>query len=154
MTAYFAYGSNMSREWMRRRAPGAQVLGRASLDGWSFIVTADGYASIRPHAGRTVHGVLWRVGPRELAALNVYESVASGLYRRCMMPVCQNGKRRAALIYLGLARVPGRPRPGYLELVVKAAHDWDLPNAYIRELARWSGSGWHGARAVESGAIA
>jgi gamma-glutamylcyclotransferase (GGCT)/AIG2-like uncharacterized protein YtfP len=154
MTACFAYGSNMSREWMRRRAPGAQALGRARLDGFGFIITVDGYASIRPHAGRTVHGVLWRIGPRELAALNAYESVASGLYRRCTLPVWQNGKRRAALVYVGRVRAPGRPRPGYLELVVKAARDWNLPVSYIRELTRWSGSAWHGARAVKTGAIA
>ncbi|MGP0089586.1 MAG: gamma-glutamylcyclotransferase family protein [Xanthobacteraceae bacterium] len=154
MNACFAYGSNMSREAMGRRCPGAHVLGRARLDGWGFIITADGYASIRPHPGRTVHGVLWRVGPRELAALNAYESVASGLYRRCMLPVCQDGKRRAALIYIGRDDVPGRPRPGYLQIVIKAARDWDLPNSYIRELARWSGSDRHGVRAVETGALA
>jgi gamma-glutamylcyclotransferase (GGCT)/AIG2-like uncharacterized protein YtfP len=154
MNACFAYGSNMSREAMRRRCPGAQVLGRARLDGWGFIISADGYASIRPHPGRVVHGVIWRVGPRELAALNAYESVTSGLYRRCMLPVCQDGKRRAALTYVGREDVPGRPRPGYLEIIIRAARDWDFPSTYIGELARWSGSGWHGAGAIETGVIA
>jgi hypothetical protein len=154
MTAYFAYGSNMSRELMGLRCPGARALGRARLDGWGFTITLDGYASIRPHAGRAVHGVLWLVGPRDLAALNAYESVASGLYQRRVLPVWQNGKHRTALIYVGRDTVPGRPRSGYQEIVVNAARDWDLPSSYIRGLARWSGSGWHGARALETGAIA
>jgi gamma-glutamylcyclotransferase (GGCT)/AIG2-like uncharacterized protein YtfP len=154
MVAYFAYGSNMSREWMRRRCPCARALGRARLDGWGFIITADGYASIRQHAGRAVHGVLWRIGPRELAALNAYESVEAGLYRRYMLSVRQVGRRQAALTYIGRSDTPGRPRPGYLELVIAAAREWDLPDPYIRALARWSASGWHGARAVEPGATA
>jgi hypothetical protein len=58
MTLHFAFGSNMSRALMRRRCPGAHGLGPARLDGWRFVITRDGYASlVRDPAGR-VHGVL------------------------------------------------------------------------------------------------
>src|SRR5215216_4946156 len=118
---HFAYGSNMDRALMLRRCPTAEAIGPARLDHWRFIVTRDGYASIIPASREVVHGVLWRLGPRDLAAVNAYESIDSGLYRRRMLPV----------------RRDGCPRPGYQDLVVAAARAWNLPEDYIGRLERW-----------------
>ncbi|HXW23776.1 MAG TPA: gamma-glutamylcyclotransferase family protein, partial [Xanthobacteraceae bacterium] len=87
MTLHFAYGSNMSRALMQRRCPGARALGPARLDGWRFTIMREGYASIVPAAGAAVHGVAWRLSPRDLAALNAYESLDRGLYLRRVLPV-------------------------------------------------------------------
>src|SRR4051812_5042263 len=84
---HFAYGSNMSRALMRWHAPDARAIGLAQLPGYRFLITRDGYASVIRSAGMTVHGVLWRLSPRDLSLLNAYESIASGLYRRAMLPV-------------------------------------------------------------------
>ena len=138
MTLYFAYGSNMDRALMRSHCPGAVALGRAVLDHHRFIIMADGYASIVPRPGVTVHGVLWRVTARDLAALNIYESVATGLYRSVTLPVRADGRSIASLVYIGRTPTEGRPKPGYLDLVVAAAEDWDLPKDYIGTLARWA----------------
>ena len=42
-----------------------------------------------------------------------------------------------ALVYFARPRGEGRPKPGYIELVVAAAREWDLPEAYIRSLEAW-----------------
>jgi Gamma-glutamyl cyclotransferase, AIG2-like len=155
MALHFAYGSNMSRALMRRRCPTAEAAGLARLDGWRFICTHDGYASIVPALGSAVHGVLWRLTPRDLAALNAYESLDSGLYQRRVLPVRQARRIVPALAYVGRSPGEGRPRPGYQDaVVVPAARDWGLPPAYIAELARWSPSAWRAARAPEPGAPA
>jgi hypothetical protein len=151
---HFAYGSNMSRTLMHRRCPTAVAIGTARLDHWRFLVTRDGYASIVPAPGDAVQGVLWRLSPRDLAAVNAYESLDSGLYRRRMLPVICGRQRVAALVYVGRERRAGRPRPGYQDLVVQAARDWDLPDDYIRALQRWSPTRSVGARAAETGEIA
>jgi len=58
---HFAYGSNMHRAVMRKHAPSAVPLGVARLEGYRFIITADGYASIDPHPPRWAHeGERWR----------------------------------------------------------------------------------------------
>ena len=49
---HFAYGSNMSRALMHRRCPQAKALGTASISGWRFVITPDGFGSIAPGAGR------------------------------------------------------------------------------------------------------
>src|SRR6266849_3207858 len=136
MTLHFAYGSNMSRALMCRRCPGARAIGPARLDGWRFVVTRDGYASVAPAAGGTVHGVAWRLSPRDFAALNAYESLDSGLYLRRVLPVAIGARRKPALVYVAPGRGEGRPRPGYQELVVAAAREWGLPDAYVRALER------------------
>jgi hypothetical protein len=65
---YFAYGSNMHRPAMKRRCPGAHAIGQAILEGHRFFVGIDGWGSVAPSAGDIVHGVLWRLTPRDIAA--------------------------------------------------------------------------------------
>jgi len=150
MTLYFAYGSNMSRASMAARCPGARPLGVATLAGWRFIIGADGYASIVPAPGGEVIGVLWRIGLRDVAALNAYEGIDRGLYRRSNVTLRHQGRIRSAMAYIGRAGGEARPRPGYVQQVVTAARDWDLPERYIHGLQRWSAAGL-GNRAVETG---
>ena len=151
MTLHFAYGSNMSRALMGMRCPGATVVGTAALRGWRFVVTRDGVGSIAPWPGAVVHGVLWRVGPRDLAAVNAYEDLDSGLYTRRFLPVRCDGRLAPALLYIARWRGRGTPRPGYMSVVVEAAHEWGFPDRYIRSLQRWSPSGWRGARTKDVG---
>src|SRR3982074_1478537 len=78
MTLYFAYRANMERAAMRARCPGAAALGPARLSGWRYVI-ASGYGSVAQAPGAGVFGVLWRLSPHDLAALNVFESLDSGL---------------------------------------------------------------------------
>jgi hypothetical protein len=148
---HFAYGSNMSRALMQARCPDARALGTAALSGWRFVIGPDGYASVSKQPGRRVYGVLWRLSARDLAAVNAYESIQSGLYLLRTLPV-QDGKRSTpALVYVARRQGQGIPRPGYLDAVIEAALDWSLPPAYVRSIARWSRSGFSGARTKETG---
>jgi hypothetical protein len=135
MTAlHFAYGANMSRAVMRKYATGARPLGPAALPGHRFVVTADGYASVERAVGSTVHGVLWRITPRDRVMLDAWENVGAGLYRAETVIVrCVSGGM-PALVYFARASGEGRPKPGYLELVLAAAREWELPKPYIRSL--------------------
>ena len=149
---YFAYGANMERDAMRRRCPGAQALGPAVLRGWRYVIV-EGYGSVAPARGACVYGVLWRLTPRDLAALNAFESLDSGLYRRTRLTVDLGGRRLRALVYVGRERGRRRPMPGYQERLVAAAQDWRLPPRYVAELARLA-PGYRASRPAETGEIA
>jgi cation transport regulator ChaC len=151
VTLHFAYGSNMSRPLMQMRCRDAQALGVATLPGWRFVINRDGYGSIAPRAGGRVLGVLWRLSARDLAAVNAYESVSTGFYLRRLLPVRLNGRQTTALTYITRQGGEGTPRPSYISVVVAAARDWELPERYVRSLARWSPSAWRGARARDIG---
>jgi len=43
----------------------------------------------------------------------------------------------AALVYVGRESKPGKPRPGYLRVLVAAAREWGLPDRYVQSLERW-----------------
>lgn len=134
MTLHFAYGANMSRMIMRRHARGAEPLGAAELAGHRFVITGDGYASVEPARGATVHGMLWRITPRDRVTLDAWENVSAGLYRAETVPVRHAGELVPALVYFARMRGEGRPKPGYVELVIAAAQEWNLPLRHIRSL--------------------
>jgi gamma-glutamylcyclotransferase (GGCT)/AIG2-like uncharacterized protein YtfP len=154
MTLYFAYGSNMSRAAMRRRCPGARALGTASLDRYRFFVGIDGWGSVKPCAGHVVHGVLWRLTPRDIAALHAYELLHQGLYDVRTVPVRSGAGLARAMTYVLRRKSPGRPKPGYVELIAAAARDWRLPERYTASVERWSQSRFTGARVLDVGELA
>jgi gamma-glutamylcyclotransferase (GGCT)/AIG2-like uncharacterized protein YtfP len=150
---YFAYGSNMSCGAMAGRCPGAQALGTATLERWRFLICPAGYASVEPRAGAVVHGVLWRLGARELAILDAYESLDSGLYVRRRLPVRRDGHLLPAWVYIAGRRGEGRAKPAYFQGVLAAAGEWGLPKAHLDQLRRWSATGWRGAPHKETGEV-
>jgi hypothetical protein len=133
-TLHFAYGANMSRAVMRKYAPSARPLGVATLADHRFIITSDGYASVEPARAQTVHGVLWRTTPRDRVMLDAWENVSAGLYRCEVLAVRRKRCLAPSLVYFGRPSAEGRPKRGYMELVLAAAREWELPEAYVRSL--------------------
>src|SRR5687768_6512172 len=134
----------MSRAVMHRHAPGAQPLGVARLVGHRFVITTDGYASVTPACGQTVHGVVWRLATRDRVTLDTWENIAAGRYRVEHLPIWMHRRRMPALVYIARSGAGPRPRPGYMELVTAAAREWELPTAYLQVLWRWSSPRWSG----------
>jgi gamma-glutamylcyclotransferase (GGCT)/AIG2-like uncharacterized protein YtfP len=135
MRLYFAYGSNMAREAMARRCPGARCLGAAMLPHHRFAVVRGGYGTVRAKPGERVHGVLWRIDSRDEAALDRYEEVTRGLFHRERRLVAVGARRVSALVYVAAAKAPGRPRPAYIAAIVRAARSFRFPADYVAALS-------------------
>ncbi len=135
MRLYFAYGSNMVAAQMAKRCPGARLLGPAVLPDHRLAVIRGGHGTVLRQRGACVHGVLWRLGRGNAAALDRYEEIARGLYRRERRRVLAAGRWRAALLYVASSRVPGRPRPRYIGAMIAAASRHGFPEDYLRSLA-------------------
>ena len=135
---YFAYGSNMSVQGMALRCPGARVLGPATLVGHAFLINANHYATIVPAAGKVVHGVLWMLTADHRRALDEYEGVPFGMYRRHTIRVTTaRGEQQLALTYVARDATPTRTRSEYLEVILSAARAHGLPPEYVDEIADW-----------------
>ncbi len=154
MIIYFAYGSNMSRTVMRRRCPGARAIGAGRLNNHKFLIGIEGWGSVKQSAGDTVHGVLWWLAPRDIAALHAYELVHAGLYHVRRLPVRSGARFVPAMIYRLRRRATGRPKPGYIEMIAAAARVWKLPEDYVRSIERLSTSRWIGGRVIDAGELA
>ncbi len=126
---------------MARLCPQAEPYGAAALRSYKYVMAASGFATVIPWPGSFVHGVLWKVGPKEIAALDRYEDIAGGLYRAVHLPVKYKDRLLRALIYLASGDKTGATPPGYIEKIVMAAKDWNLPADYVAHLAKQSASG-------------
>ncbi len=74
-----------------------------------------------------------------------------------MCVICRSAAARSAcraMIYLLRRRAPGKPKPGYVEMIAAAARVWKLPERYIRSVERWSISRFTGARVIDAGELA
>ena len=64
---YFAYGSNINLDQMARRCPAADVVGPVILEDYKLLFRGNyrgnGVATIKPHKGRKVYGLLWKLTP-------------------------------------------------------------------------------------------
>jgi gamma-glutamylcyclotransferase (GGCT)/AIG2-like uncharacterized protein YtfP len=136
---YFAYGSNMDAAAMARRCPASRPLGLARLARHRFAILQAGYATVERDPRSIVHGVLYDLALADVPALDRYEEIARGLYRKVMQPVLrQVGGPVQALVYIGTGPGGGQPRPGYMEGVIAAAESAGLPAAYIAFLAHFA----------------
>ena len=96
---YFAYGSNLSVDAMSARCPAAVPTAKATLPDHRLVFRT--WADVEPRPGHSVPGVLWTITSACEAALDLYEDVSGGLYRRLTVPVWRDGVPDpvAALIY-------------------------------------------------------
>jgi hypothetical protein len=131
---YFAYGSNMDRGAMAARCPASKPIGTARLMRHRFVIMREGYASVVRDPRRTTWGVLWELALADMPALDRYESAAGGLYAKVSQMVLTDKGPKRALVYVGRSAGAGTPRPGYLEGVIAAASEADLPADYVREI--------------------
>lgn len=132
MPLYFAYGSNMDTQAMRGRCPNARLLGRARLPRHRFFMMGSGHGSIKRDPRMDVHGLLYDLPFSDIPALDRYEEVGRGLYRKITQPVLREGAAAVrALIYVGASAQEGPVRGDYLARVVAAAKAAELPEPYI-----------------------
>lgn len=137
MQLYFAYGSNMDVSQMEHRCPGAVSRGVGTLADHRFVINRRGVATLVPHPGGLVHGLLWALTPDHVASLDHYEGVSDGRYIQDYVEVqSREDGPASALVYLATDAIAGKPRPGYLETVVRAARELQLPAEYIADLER------------------
>ena len=123
---------------MRKRCRSARFLGTAKLRNYRFQIAREGFATVVPHPDKTVFGALWRLKRRDLRALDAYEEIDRGIYRRTTMGVRpRRGGVVPAIIYIAANAGPGRPQRRYIRGIGESARRFKFPAAYLRELSKW-----------------
>jgi hypothetical protein len=137
---YFAYGSNLCRAGMGARCPAAEALGRAALPDHRLVFRT--WADIEPCVGTEVAGGLWRITPSCEAALDLYEDLAGGLYRRVLARVWREGAAEPAeaLVYRMTATTREPPDPAYLATMLQGCRDFGLDECAILSAAAKAGA--------------
>ncbi len=81
---YIAYGSNLSRQQMAQRCPGAKIVGGAVLKGWQLLFGY--YATVEPAEGKGTPVLVWEITSAQEQQLDEYEDYPK-LYRKAELAV-------------------------------------------------------------------
>jgi gamma-glutamylcyclotransferase (GGCT)/AIG2-like uncharacterized protein YtfP len=125
---------------MNYRCEGANYIGRARLDDWSYFINSNGYAGIEISSGSQVFGCLWLLDQSHFKELDKYEAVEEGFYTRIEVLVFdeQSLTRKEAIVYLSNNREYGLPTETYQRGILQGAQQVGLPIEYSELLESWS----------------
>lgn len=144
MRYYLAYGSNLNKEQMAHRCPGAEPIGTAVIMDYELVFRR-GYLTIEPKEGSSVPAGIWRISDDNEKALDRYEGFPK-FYRKeyFSVPFCMpndDGANEHCLAYVMQDGYPIEPptdiylticRIGYKDFCLDLA---PLMAAYER--AKW-----------------
>ena len=117
---YVAYGSNLNKDQMKYRVPGAKPYGKGVVYNWQLDFHGnDGtaYATITQAPGRNVPVVLWKMSDKDEAIMDRFEGYPTSYYKK-KIPVHVNGKKLVGTVYImNESRRVARPSRKYVNTV-------------------------------------
>lgn len=137
---YAAYGSNMDPEQMLQRCPHSPAAGTGWLNGWRLTFGAEDHGwdgalpTIVPDPAGQVFVALFDVSPHDLAALDSWEGLDTGLYNRIRVRVSTLDGDVLATAYILDGYEGGLPSARMIGLMADAAEAAGAPADYVNEL--------------------
>lgn len=132
---YFAYGSNLNLQQMRWRCPAAEPLGRFYMHDARLVFR--GVADCVYEPGARCPGGLWRITPACERALDSYEGVGRGLYRKEFVDLTgETGGETKVLYYAMNSTGIMPPSERYLAAIRDGYRDFKLPLKLLDEAVK------------------
>ena len=142
MTLYAAYGSNLDPARMSERCPHSPLRATGWLTGWRLTfggedIGWDGALStIVEDPLEQVFVAVYDVTREDEAALDEWEAVDLGLYRKTRVRVSTMTGELAVWVYVLDAYEGGLPSASYIGVLADAAEAADAPDDYVAALRR------------------
>ena len=133
---YFGYGSNLSKDQMFVRCPDSIYFMSGNLSGYSWFINTRGYASIKPNPDDFVLGEIFSLSDKDIELLDIYESVAEGMYEKFMMSVKTQSGAIDCLVYIATDNENGQPQAEYIERINAGIRSANLPSDYVQKSIR------------------
>ena len=133
---YFGYGSNLSKEQMAIRCPESKYYASGTLFGYSWLINARGYASIKPSENDFVLGEIFTLSQQDVDYLDIYESVEEGMYLKFNLSVETSKGTIDCLVYIASDSTPGIPQDEYIERINLGIKSANLPDDYVQKAIR------------------
>lgn len=135
---YFAYGSNMNHQQMKKRCPSSKFIKRVFLERHRFVY--DGYSStckggvanIIESQNSIVYGGLFEIKEDNLSALDCYEGYPNSYDRKEVKVKDEEDGTYKAVTYFRTTKDICEPFEDYRKIVIRGAKDCKLPEGYIR----------------------
>ena len=138
MKYYLAYGSNLNKEQMGRRCPGAIPVGTMMLEGYELAFRMPGVLTIDEKEGGKVPVGIWKVDEQHEMALDYYEGFPRVYYKKeVRIP-----KRKKGFVYI---MNEGRELFGtndyYYDICKQGYKDFGLDEKYLEDALKRSMEG-------------
>ncbi len=138
----FAYGSNMSAQYIRNYCPSATFVMRATLPNFHIEFRRysedlqGGISTIMEAPGGLVQGVLYEIDEAEILALDILEDVPQGIYlRQPFLVLGEDGQWHSGELYrVANPAGPYAPSKKYVEYMIAGAEEHGLEAEYIAGL--------------------
>lgn len=131
---YLAYGSNLSREQMAYRCPGAEIVGYATIHDYELLFKGSGsgnYATIEPKEGAHVPVLVWAISDQNEASLDRYEGYPSFYYKKELKVDVRSftshesmGEHKAMVYIMDERRKEGLPSRYYYDVISDGYDDF------------------------------
>lgn len=138
---YLAYGSNLNKEQMRHRCPGAEPVGTAMIHNCRLVFRR-GFLNIEPAEDSSVPVGVWRISKENEAALDRYEGYPTFYYKKQVRVMIDGGGPVTGTVYIMQSGHPRQmPSAFYWQTVIQGYNDFaigdrcGLQEAFER--ARW-----------------
>jgi len=140
MALYAAYGSNLDSAQMLRRAPHSPLRGTGWLVGWRLTFGGEdlgwegSLATVVEDLFENVYVALYDVTPANEAALDDWEGLGIGIYRKMRVRVHTLDGEELAWVYVLDGYEGGLPSARYLGQLAEAAEAAGAPDDYVLAL--------------------
>lgn len=141
MKYYFAYGSNLSEEQMKKRCPDSKLIGKAVLKGYKLDFTIfssrwnGGAADIVQDANNEVWGLIYELNDEDIDKLDKCEGHPK-FYRRITKKVINESKEEIEVQIYEVVNKKSfiKPSEEYFSIIINAAKKFEFPEDYIEYL--------------------
>ena len=133
---YFAYGSNINLEQMRERCSDAKVVGPVTLADHELQFRGNCFATVAPKKGSIVHGLLWKLTPACVQALDRYEGYPRHYTKEPVSVRTADGAAVSVMAYImaePTCRQPALPSPHYFLAIQRGFEANGLPLGALKE---------------------
>jgi cation transport regulator ChaC len=136
---YFAYGSNLYRAQLKKRAPSARFVATATLPGWrlTFAGWSRGWGGavatvVKDDSSRVLGAVYDITDPNDVRALDAYEGCPVVYQCRRVTPLRIDGVRRLRCwTYVMLPREVGYPSDQYVKTIASGLREHGLSTDHL-----------------------
>jgi hypothetical protein len=142
---YFAYGSNLCVDNMRRRCRDAKPVEPLIITRGALVFRSVADVEQRSKPKYKIPGGLWSISHDDREQLDRYEGISSGTYRRCYLRVDIDGEEKIVLYYKMNETGIAPPASAYLEIIVRGYRDFGL-DEYLPVLNRAVERSWERKR--------
>jgi gamma-glutamylcyclotransferase len=130
---YFVYASNLSRQQMAERCPGAKPKFIATLPNYKLIFAGwsrkwhGGVASIKPLRGEKVIGAIYEISDRDLRLLDKHEGYPAIYNRIDIVAFTEDGEPVKAVTYIKVEQSEEtKPSREYVATIQQGYRDWGI----------------------------